>query len=53
MTDGDELFNALLKDFEVHGASAIDRLAKENPLAFLKLCAAVVHEDLRIDFDER
>ena len=42
MTDRDEIFNKVLKDFEVHGASAIDRLAKENPVAFLWLVAAVV-----------
>jgi hypothetical protein len=42
MIDGNELFNTLLKDFEERGASAIDRLIKENPAAFLWLIAALV-----------
>jgi hypothetical protein len=46
MIDGDELFNKVLKDFEEHGASTIERLAKENPVAFLWLAAAVVCDDV-------
>jgi hypothetical protein len=50
MIDGGEIFNTLLKDFEEHGASAIGRLVKDNPVAFLKLCAAVIQEDIRINW---
>ena len=52
MIDGDEIFNTLLKDFEAHGAAAIARVCKENPLEFLKLCAAVIQEDMRINLND-
>ena len=51
MIDGDEIFNTLLKDFEVHGVSVIERLRDENPLECLKLIASLVPDDIRIDFD--
>ena len=50
MIDGGDFFNKRLNDFEEHGASAIDRLVKDNPAAFLKLCAAVIQEDIRINW---
>ena len=51
MRDGEELFNALLNDFEKHGAAAIERVMTENPLGYLKLIASLVSEDIRITFD--
>ncbi len=42
MIDGEQLFNDLLRDFEAHGVAAIDRLAKENPLAYLQIIAMLV-----------
>lgn len=35
MIDNNEFFNTLLNEYEQHGSSAIDRLAKENPVAYL------------------
>jgi hypothetical protein len=51
MIDGGDFFNTLLKDFEEHGASVIERLRDENPLEYLKLIASLVPDDLRINFD--
>jgi hypothetical protein len=51
MIEGSELFNNLLKDFEAHGASAIERVRQENPLEYLKLIASLVTEDIRIDLN--
>jgi hypothetical protein len=51
MIDGSELFNTLLKDFEAHGASAIGRVRQENPLAFLRLIASLIQQDIRISLD--
>jgi len=48
---GAEFFNALLIDFEKHGASAIERVRAENPLAYLQLIAALVSKDIRITFN--
>ena len=47
----DDFFNSLLKDFQQHGASAIERVMAENPLAYLKLIAALVSNDIRITFN--
>lgn len=44
------LFDVFSSGSLAHGVSAIDRLAKENPLEFLKLCAAVIQEDIKINF---
>jgi hypothetical protein len=49
MIDGEEFIKALLIEFQANGAAAIARVCKENPLEFLKLCAAVVQQDIRID----
>ena len=51
MIDGEEFIKALLIEFQANGAAAIQRLCKENPLEFLKLCAAVIQEDIRINFN--
>ena len=51
MIDGEEFFNTLLKDFEEHGASVIERVRQENPVAYLELIASLVPDDLRIDLN--
>ena len=51
MIDGDDFFNTLLKDFEAHDASAIERLRQANPLKCLELIASLVVEDIRIDLN--
>jgi hypothetical protein len=48
MTDVEDFIKALLIEFEANGASAIERVCKESPLEFLKLCLAVIQEDIRI-----
>ena len=55
MIDGEQLINDLLRDFEEHGVSVLDRLAKENPLAYLQVAPALVcdiHEYVEVDGDE-
>ncbi len=51
MLKDEQFINALVEAFEEHGKAAIDRLATEQPLEFLKLCAAVIQEEIRINFN--
>ena len=51
MADGEIFFEALLADFEKHGASAIERVMAENPLEYLKLIAALVSNEIGITFN--
>jgi len=51
MADGEIFCEALLADFEQHGDAAIERVRAENPLAYLKLIAALVSNEIGITFN--
>jgi hypothetical protein len=48
----DDFVEVLLKDFEKHGVSVIERLRQESPRAYLALCGAIALEELRREKDE-
>ena len=40
---------ALATDFKQHGASAIAKVRKEQPAAYMKICALLVPRDMRVE----
>lgn len=46
------LLPLLLDDFAEHGAEAIERVRQANPIAYLRIVAAVIPKHLTIDDDE-
>ena len=48
-TFGPAFCEAMSKAFDKHGAKAIEKLAVENPLGFLKLCTHLVPKQIEAD----
>jgi hypothetical protein len=40
---------ALAADFKQHGASAIEKIRKQQPAAYMKICALVVPRELKVE----
>ena len=40
---------ALTADFKKHGASAIEKVRKEQPAAYMKICALLVPREMRVE----
>jgi hypothetical protein len=40
---------ALAADFKQHGASAIERVRKQQPAAYMKICALLVPREMRVE----
>ena len=40
---------ALTADFKKHGASAIEKVRKQQPAAYMKICALLVPREMRVE----
>jgi hypothetical protein len=40
---------ALATDFKRHGASAIEKVRKQQPAAYMKICALLVPREMRVE----
>jgi hypothetical protein len=40
---------ALAADFKQHGASAIEKVRKQQPAAYMKICALLVPKELKVE----
>jgi len=40
---------ALAADFKKHGAAAIEKVRKQQPAAYMKICALLVPRDMRVE----
>ena len=40
---------ALAADFKKHGAAAIEKVRKQNPAAYMKICALLVPREMKLE----
>jgi hypothetical protein len=43
---------ALAADFKQHGASAIEKVRKQQPAAYMKVCALLVPREMRLEYNQ-
>ena len=48
-----EFLLALAADFKKHGAAAIEKVRKQQPAAYMKICALLVPREMQIDHTNR
>src|SRR5262249_34173643 len=41
---------ALADDFKKHGAAAIEKVRKQNPAAYMKICALLVPREMKLEY---
>src|SRR5262249_8471669 len=44
---------ALAADFKKHGAAAIEKVRKQNPAAYMKICALLVPREMKLEHSAR